>query len=405
MGSSIIDLGARGIFLYDKPADSGGGDAYSRSFCIQYVAEQNDPAVAIGGNVEMFAKVMDYIDRHNKPFECKISDGSYFSYLNDLDYTKRADGSESNLTDSEYFQGAVLPNFNIGYTFNADTNVKSVWINIDDECPEGFHRFIKGKIKGFARYNSNTSGSGASLRLIVTSGDTPSNGKSLQVYTDAHDRTNANLQELTYWEYTCLVWLAVAKLGTRNIQSVYQGLQSGATYGKVPNGLTDVIPGAHGQVTTQVNNVTSKPYKMWHLENPLHGDAWIELAGGITKLEEPYRYLYVTRDSDTANDRSGVIVPNNVSNFECKVEVLRGQSDGYCLDCLDYWTVAIKKGGSSTTGLCDSQYGINTQGANLIPLAGGASGDGAGCGLFCLYLHNSSSYGRSYLRGRAAMKI
>lgn len=380
------------------------GGVFDRSFCVTYTAEQNDPAVEIAGNVAMYTKIMSDIERLNKPCECKITDGTDFAYLQPFDYTKRADGSASHLTDAVYFQGAQMPNFNIAFFFDDTTKKKQIWFNIDKVCPPGFHRFIKEETKLFGRYNTEV----VAGKAVVTSGVKPANSKSLQTFVTAHNATNQALHELTYWEYCCLIWLSIAKLRTRNVQAVYQGLGNGSTYSQVINGLTDAL-GQHGQTTVDITKsdgtvVSSKPYKMWHMENPFHGDAWIICAGGITKVEEIYRYLYVCRDADVANDLNGVIKTNNVSKFDDRVAVLRNETDGYCLDSVGYWNVGSKKGGSSTTGTCDSNYGINTQGDNIIPLVGADSRFGSACGFFALYLDYGSTPSYSHLRGRAAMK-
>lgn len=386
-------------------SDSSGNSAasvFDRSFCVEYEYLQKDPVVTIGGNPVYYTEFFRLFDGANNPVECKIADGSDYAMLNSTDYNFRVDGSASHLQDPLYFQGALLRNFNIGYFFDPATKKKQIWFNMDTECPVGFHRFIPSETKIFARYNSDIVGG----KLVSCAGITPANSKSLQDLRSAHAATNPNLLEETYWEHCCLAWLAVAKLGTRNIQAIYPGMESGTFYGQWQNGNGGM--GQFGQEVVEVTKsdgtkVTTKPYRMWHMENPLHADAWIICAGGITKLEGDIRYLYVSRDPDIANTVAA-INNNSVDGFDAKVQVLRFENDTWMLECRDYWTVGEVKGGSSTTGTCDYNYGINAQTSNNISLVGGSSSFGSNCGLFALYLHSGSSSRASSFRGRAAMK-
>lgn len=368
-------------------------------FAIEYGDEESssqaDPAVTII-NQPYYDYFMAKWEAANKPCEKKL-DGTDFAYLQD-DVTLRADGSPSHLEDANYFQGAEMINFNISYFYDAINKKSRVFFNLDKEAPCGYHRFIPYESILMPRYNQYVEGG----KIKTCSNYQVINNQSVQDFCNVLSDTSADMLGYTWWQNVCLVWLAVAKYQTRDIQANLPGMTTGQdTYGRFKNGLLDSKHQATGQWTVtstrysntvvgevDTENFEFKPYKLWWCENFLHGDAWICCFGGITKLVDGKRYLYFTRDPEVASVKTTVDA-NDATKFEDKVEVARNLTeDSYIKKINGMYPVPLVNNGSSTTCFCDGQWGCNTQGDNNIPIVGAAAGRAAICGLFALALDN-----------------
>ena len=384
-------------------------------FAIEYGDEESssqaDPAVTII-NQPYYDYFMAKWEAANKPCEKKL-DGTDFAYLQD-DVTLRADGSPSHLEDANYFQGAEMINFNISYFYDAINKKSRVFFNLDKEAPCGYHRFIPYESILMPRYNQYVEGG----KIKTCSNYQVINNQSVQDFCNVLSDTSADMLGYTWWQNVCLVWLAVAKYQTRDIQANLPGMTTGQdTYGRFKNGLLDSKHQATGQWTvtatrysnTVVGEVASedfefKPYKLWWCENLLHGDAWVRCFGGITKLVDGKRYLYFTRDPEVASVKATVDA-NDATKFEDKVEVARNLTEGrYIKKINGMYPVPLVNNGSSTTCFCDGQWGCSTQGDSNIPLVGACAHDAAICGLFALNLRSAVSARGVYSRVRATLK-
>lgn len=384
-------------------------------FAIEYGDEESssqaDPAVTII-NQPYYDYFMAKWEAANKPCEKKL-DGTDFAYLQD-DVTLRADGSPSHLEDANYFQGAEMINFNISYFYDAINKKSRVFFNLDKEAPCGYHRFIPYESILMPRYNQYVEGG----KIKTCSNYQVINNQSVQDFCNVLSATSADMLGYTWWQNVCLVWLAVAKYQTRDIQANLPGMTTGQdTYGRFKNGLLDSKHQATGQWTvtstrysnTVVGEVVTEnfefnPYKLWWCENLLQGDAWIRCFGGITKLVDGKRYLYFTRDPEVASVKATVDA-NDATKFEDKVEVARNLTEGsYIKKINGMYPVPLVNNGSSTTCFCDGQWGCNTQGNNNIPLVGASAAYAALCGLFALALYSAVSHRNVNVRVRATLK-
>lgn len=384
-------------------------------FAIEYGDEksssQADPAVTII-NQPYYDYFMAKWEAANKPCEKKL-DGTDFAYLQD-DVTLRADDSPSHLEDANYFQGAEMINFNISYFYDAINKKSRVFFNLDKEAPCGYHRFIPYESILMPRYNQYVEGG----KIKTCSNYQVINNQSVQDFCNALSATSSDMLGYTWWQNVCLVWLAVAKYQTRNIQANLPGMTTGQdTYGRFKNGLLDSKHQATGQWTvtaTEYSNTVAgevavesfefKPYKLWWCENLLHGDAWIRCFGGITKVTDGKRYLHFTRDPEVASVKATVDA-NDATKFEDKVELARNLTDSsYIKKINGMYPVPLVINGSSTTCFCDGQWGCNAYGDNNIPLVGASANYTVTCGLFALALYHATSHQGVAARVRATLK-
>ena len=105
---------------------------------------------------------------------------------------------------------------------------------------------------------------------------------------------------------------------------------------------------------------------------------------------------YLTFDDEKANKAATMAL----EDADVTMSYLTNCSGTYCKN-VDFFTMPIEAGGSSTTGFYDGNWSSASTGR--VFYVGGASYDGSACGAFARTLDGAASYSYWILRARCAM--
>jgi hypothetical protein len=341
--------------------------------------------------------------------------------------------------DTAYLQMAAIENINVGCFQDTSRGIKEIRFNFDKGCPDGFHKwfkygttaftatdgvidianhkYFKNTSKLFGRFDvapitSTTQASTGAEGIDVRAGSSQGTKGNMSDYTleggyskgnwnsnallAGIKATNANLLELTYWEYYVMSMIFCAYYKTFDVQSKHVGMISGYDHGQAgdfTNGTTeDTLFTAQGEVSTGYS--TNTAYRFMHLENPLHGKQWIWGAG----WKGNNGTYYMTFDDKKAN----LAATMNNSNSDVSGTYLTNMSSSYISD-IDVYGVPTEVAGSSTTGFYDAAW--SSTGSDRVAYLGGLSYLGDGCGGFARRFDLAASDPFWARRGRVTMNL
>lgn len=366
------------------------------SFGIRWSLDDTVKTIEYVGNTALVEKFKNWVDTSSKPCEIK-KDGSDFAYLTNTsgvasstNWTTREDGSASHYQTedkSDYLQMVELSNINIGSSINQLDRTMTVWFNTYTTCPNGFHRWFKASKKLFARYDSTFNADATTIDACYGTSQ-PSGNWSFNTAFTMHKATNANLLCLTAWEIICLSWIQAAYYKSFDMQTALAGgLQTGsetAARGYV-NGSTDVLTTPHGKID-------SGAFRFMYLENAFWGKQWVMGFGWRGQAGKGY----LTFDDVKANKAALMAL----EDADVTMTYLTNTGSTYCKN-IDFFTMPIEAGGSSTSGFYDSNWS-NTY-TERVFYAGGDSDGGSGCGAFARAVNGAASYANWDPRARCAM--
>lgn len=368
----------------------------SESFGIRWSLDDTVKTIEYVGNTALVDRFKSWVDSSAKPCEIK-KDGTDFAYLTNTagvesstNWATREDGSASHYQTedkSDYLQMVELSNINIGSSINQLDRTMTVWFNTDTNCPAGFYRWFKAGKKLFARYDSTFNDDATTIDACYGTSQ-PAGDWSFNLAHTRTKATNANLMNITAWEIICLSWIQAAYYKSFDMQTALAGglqtgyVQSARSY---INGSTDTLTTPHGKIS-------SGAFRFMYLENAFWGKQW--LAGFGWRGEAGKGYL--TFDDEKANKAATMAL----EDADVTMSYLTNCDYTYCKN-VDFFTMPIEEGGSSTTGFYDGNWSSASTG--VVFYVGGGSDDGSDCGAFARSLDAAASDSYWSQRARCAM--
>lgn len=320
------------------------------------------------------------------PRPCMLkSDGTVAYYLNPNDYSKKMDGTASDIADSA-FDGNVMLEFpkiwvkrvndgNGARTVSiAPVNVDGTykcWSNINADNQEVDHFYLPA-YNGTIHSSKMRSLSGVTLNATYA----PNYNRSQEVTAaTANNPSGKNMWYTETWADMCLIYDLLYLMGkSLDVQRTFgQGLSSGSE-----TAMRAYVTGTHNAKGLFYGDIsgTSTAVKVLGMEN-LWGCRWHGVAGlindnGTLKV----KMTYGVADGSTAvgYNTTGAGYLNYGSTYGTNGFVKKMQADntmGYKI---------IETAGSDATYYCDYYYTNNSQ--SNYALLGGRSGAGSHCGFY-----------------------
>lgn len=353
----------------------------------------------IGDSVQK-EKILNWIDNSPRPCEVK-KDGTDFAYLlntagvaSETNWQYREDGTTASHYNTEdkadYLQFVEYENINMCFDIDEEADTCTVLFTLNEDCPDGFHRWFKESTKLFARYDGSKNATNSSTYDIMKGGNWTGANYVTLMHT-MNKATNENLLEITGWEYAVLTWLMAFRYGSFDSQTVLgSGISNGgqSVAEAFVNGVTDTLTTPHGKVVT----TGGEAVRFMYMENP-YGLRWFWVAG----VRGEYTTGYFTYDEDIANEAALLDTTKADETFEV---VTLGGSYAKNVSVLG---VALDTKGSSSTGFYDGNWS-NTSANQRVLYVGGPAGNGVLAGPFARALFYDVSYSNWSQRGRGAMK-
>ena len=345
------------------------------------------------------------------PRPCMLkSNGQVDYYLDPDDYSKKADGTASDIADTSYDGNAMM---------EWGRNGKKIWLKIvpdsnhlgasvyiaDHQADPDFHDWPFHNSAGQSMdhfYTAIYNGSVISSKMRSLSGQQVSKTLTAAAEITAAQANNpvaANVMWNTelHCDITLINMLLILMGKSTNTQEVYgQGMTTGGSEA-VNDAFRTGVHNAKGLFYgTNDGAVSSGSYgnavKVFGMEN-WWGFQWRRYQGhvmvdGVQKVKDTYG----TEDGSSANGYTVGGVPTGEGYKATGATTLSGTSGDYIIN--EYFTEdgmfpAGALGGSSSTYYCDACW-YNNSGVR-VPLRGGNSGDGAMGGAFSAYLHSDAS--------------
>lgn len=343
------------------------------------------------------------------PRPCMLkSDGTVDYYLDPDDYTKKEDGTASDIANTAYDGNAMMEWGRNGRKIwlkiqpSSDRHSAKVWI-ANNQVDSKFHDYSFHNCKGESAehfYTPIYNGSVISSKMRSLSGQTVSKALTGTAEITAAKANNPSTDEL--WNIECfadrvLINMLLILMGkSLDTQTVFgQGANSGgseAVNDTFTTGVHDTKGLFYGTNSGAVSaNTFGNCVKVFGMEN-YYGFQWrrtngLILNNGATK----YKLTYGTEDgsaaagynTDGTNYKDASVTPSGTSGGY--ISAAKFTEDGMFSDTMS---------GSASTYFCDSTWFDNSE--VRFALFGGRSFYGAGVGAFCLVLDDAVSGARWY---------
>lgn len=326
------------------------------------------------------------------PRPCMIKTGAkspdYF--LNPNDYTKKIDGSASDVANTSYDGDCMVQFPTIWFKYATDADYDYIYISdsqIDDTYHAYAHTDKNGAIMPYT-YLPAYNGSVISNKLRSISGQTPINTK-----TASDEISYARAKGDDYYIEVLADRIMVNNLllligRSTNTQAVFgNGYYTGGSQSSNPR-ITTGSMNTKGLFWGSNGSTALIGVKVFGIEN-WWGNQWRRLAGYINANgTQKIKLTRGKQDGSTVNDYnldgSGYITIPGATPA--------GTSGGYisAQKMTDYGLLPVTASGSETTYECDGLWFNNSQ-VNYA-LVGGSCADGFLVGAFCVNLDNLASY-------------
>ena len=345
------------------------------------------------------------------PRPCMLkSNGKVDYYLNPNDYTKKADGTASDIADTTYDGNAMMEWGRDGKKIwmkivpDIDHNGASVYI-ADHQADADFHDWPFHNSAGQSMdhfYTAIYNGSIVSNKMRSMSGQTVSKSKTANQEIAAAQLNNSVAANLMWnTELNCditLINMLLILMGkSTNVQAVFgEGLHTGGNE-TINDGFATGVHNAKGLFFgTNSGAISQGSYgnavKVFGMEN-YWGFQWRRYQGhvmvdGVQKVKNTYG----TEDGSTSNSYTVDGAPTGAGYKNTGAATLSGTSGDYIIKehfTEDGMFPEGALGGSSSTYYCDACW-YNNSGVR-VPLRGGYSDNGARVGAFCVALNNGAS--------------
>lgn len=323
-------------------------------------------------------------------FPCMLNlDGTIAYRLDPNDYTKKLDGTESDIANADFAGNAMSAIPTVWIRQYQEGDFKYIFLS-DAQINDEYHAFAHTKEDGTVReyvflsmFNGVQVGDSTTLRSL--SGVQPMHSKNAQNEIAYAVANGAGWFTKTWSQRNliqCLMTMmfcntnSQACLGNGNLNYVND---ASLNYNKLPTGtLND-----KGQFWGANDNLHQ--VKAFHIEG-VWANIWDRVAGLVNdkgiiraKMTAPYPTADLTNPAVFANyDVVGNIIP-------------QGTSGGFISDTLmtQYGDIPYVASGSETTNECDGLWFNNAQ-LNYA-LVGGCCSNGSRCGLFYLSVNPAAS--------------
>ena len=351
------------------------------------------------------------------PRPCMLkSDGTVDYYLDHDDYSKKEDGTASDIANTAYDGNAMMEWGRNGRKIwlkiqpSSDGHSAKVWI-ANNQVDSKFHDYSFHNCKGESAehfYTPIYNGSVISSKMRSLSGQTVSKSLTGTAEITAAKANNPSTDEL--WNIECfadrvLINMLLILMGkSLDTQTVFgQGANSGGSEA-VNDTFTTGVHNAKGLFYgTNSGAVSANTFgncvKVFGMEN-YYGFQWrrtngLILNNGATK----YKLTYNTEDgsaatgynTDGTNYKDASVTPSGTSgNY---ISAAKFTEDGMFSDTMS---------GSASTYYCDATWFNNS--AVTFALFGGCSNDGAKVGAFYLRLYNAVSVAHWYIGASVSCK-
>lgn len=413
----LDETGKRIAAACEAMADAMGAEKQGTIYGMYIDGSEADPYEKVTYLRDAVGMVPAFMDFSNNAFNygswenaffmprpCMLKyDGTVDYYLDPDDYSKKADGTASDISDTSYGGNAMM---------EWGRNGKKIWLKVapsgdgksanvyiaDYKVDEGFHDYSFHNSKGFNAehfYTPIYNGSVISSKMRSLSGQQVS--KSLQASAEitAAKANNAGVDEL--WNIECLAdrilinFLLVLIGKSTNTQAIFgQGAITGGSEAINDTFRTGVHNAKGLFYGTNNGAVASDDFanavKVFGMEN-YFGFQWRRtngyiLADGVQKV----KLTYGTEDGSQATGYN-----TDGTNYISLGITPEGTSGGYIKDMIFTEQGMFGKdiSGQSDKYYCDGQW-FNNSGA-CFALFGGRSDGGARVGAFYVDLNNAAS--------------
>ena len=405
-GNAIKDA----ILRVANAIDSGSGVIYG--FHIN--GAESDPDAAVSylkdaqgmtpAKMNFTAQEFEYGswgDAFFMPKPCMLkSDGTVDYYLNPNDFTKKEDGTASDVANTSYDGNAMMEWQHIWVKIVPDSNPKSGSVYISD------HQ-VDSTYKDYANHNAN----GVAVEHFYTpiyNGSLDSNNKLRSLSGQALSKTLTTTNQRTYakannpgstilWDIECLAdrqlinFLLILISKSLNTQAKFgQGASSDGSEAVNDTFRTGVHNTKGLFFGTNSGAISDSSFnncvKIFGMEN-YYGLQWRRTCGLIDASGDlKIKLTRNTEDGTTVTDYN-----ENGSGYISSGVTPDGTSGGYISEVnFDNQSMLPKvAAGSASTYFCDSLWYNNT--VTAFALFGGGSSYGALVGAFCLYLSDTAS--------------
>ena len=345
------------------------------------------------------------------PRPCMLkSNGKVDYYLNPNDYTKKADGTASDIADTTYDGNAMMEWGRDGKKIwmkivpDIDHNGASVYI-ADHQADADFHDWPFHNSAGQSMdhfYTAIYNGSIVSNKMRSMSGQTVSKSKTANQEIAAAQLNNSVAANLMWnTELNCditLINMLLILMGkSTNVQAVFgEGLHTGGNE-TINDGFTTGVHNAKGLFFgTNSGAISQGSYgnavKVFGMEN-YWGFQWRRYQGHVmVDGAQKVKNTYGTEDGSTSNSYTVEGAPTGAGYKNTGAATLSGTSGDYIVKehfTEDGMFPEGALGGSSSTYYCDACW-YNNSGVR-VPLRGGLSAYGALVGAFCVNLSSGAS--------------
>lgn len=345
------------------------------------------------------------------PRPCMLkSDGTVDYYLNPNDYTKKADGTASDISDTSYDGNAMMEWGRDGKKIwmkivpDVDHNGASIYI-ADYQADADFHDWSFHNSAGQSMdhfYTAIYNGSIISNKMRSLSGQTVSKSKTAAQEITAAQLNNSVAANIMWnTELHCDIMLINALLilmgKSTNVQAVFgEGLHTGGNE-TINDGFTTGVHNSKGLFFgTNSGAISQGSYgnavKVFGMEN-YWGFQWRRYQGHVmVDGAQKVKNTYGTEDGSTSNSYTVEGAPTGAGYKSTGATALSGTSGDYIIK--EYFTEdgmfpAGALGGTSSTYYCDGCW-YNNSGVR-VPRRGGDSNGGAMVGAFCVVLTYDAS--------------
>ena len=334
------------------------------------------------------------------PRPCMLKyDGTVDYYLDPDDYTKKADGSASDIANASYAGNAMMEwgrdGKRIYYKIVPDSDDKGATIYVADYYDEGykFYSFINsasGICEHFYTPIYNGYYDGTRQRSI--SGVVPTAGASASV---ERTRCRANGSDIWDTEVYCdavLINILLILMGkSLNTQAVFgQGLTTGGTQA-INEGFNTGVHNAKGLfygTNANAADVYANAVKVFGMEN-WWGYLWRRI-GGLVTVDNLIKYKMTRCDYD-GTGLDDYAISATAADYVDYLSANEAPTGGYVksMEFDENQFAPVETGGSASTYYADNFY-INAEGVRYA-YRGGYSYNGTSCGAFCVTLDNVPS--------------
>ena len=415
---AIHDAIQEGYNLAKEAKEIALGHDYGHVYGFYINGAESDPekaviylADAVGmtpAAMNFTSGVFDYGDWENAffmPRPCMLkSDGSVDYYLNPNDYSKKINGSTSDIADTSYDGNAMMEwgreGRKIWLKVVPDSNRKSASVYIADyQVDSQFNDFAFHNAEGKSVshfYTPIYNGSVVSSKMRSLSGQALSktiNTTYQRTYAKANNPSgSAVMWDIeTFADRILINYLLVLMAKTLNTQKAYgEGATTSGSEAINDTFLTGVhnskglFYGTNSFVVSA--NTFGNCVKIFGMEN-YWGLQWRRTVGLI--LSEGVEKIKLTRNTE---DGTTVTDYNEDGTGYISTEITPDGTSGSYINEAVFTNKALlpkSASGSATTYFCDGMWFNNS--GNRVALFGGRSNNAALCGAFCVSLYHAGS--------------